>query len=133
MKNLANCKPREFLAQTVKIRKSVERWLTINDIMAIRAKRPEGFEKLIDPAEKKKVLSEQAKQNLLEMFDNAFEKHPDETLELLALLCFIDPKEVDEHPMSDYLLSITEMLDDESVIAFFTSLQRLGLRNTSPV
>ena len=36
MKNLANCKPSEFLVQTNKIRKSVEKWLKITDIMNIR-------------------------------------------------------------------------------------------------
>ena len=41
MKNLANCKPSEFLVQTNKIRKSVEKWLTVTDIMNIRRTQPE--------------------------------------------------------------------------------------------
>ena len=40
MKNLAKCKPTEFVKQTVKIKKAVERWLTDTDIMAIRKRLP---------------------------------------------------------------------------------------------
>lgn len=36
MKNLANCTPSEFLKQTNKIKKSVEKWLKATDIMEIR-------------------------------------------------------------------------------------------------
>lgn len=131
MKNLANCKPSEFLAQTVKIRRAVEKWLTVNDIIAIRKRMPEGYELLKSYEAKEKARDEQAKKNLLEMFDNAFEAHPDETLELLALLCFVEPAEVDSYPISDYLESISDMLKNDSVIAFFTSLAKLGQRPTS--
>lgn len=131
MKNLANCKPSEFLRQTVKIRKSVAKWLTVNEIVEIRKRKPEGLDKLTDKEERQKVITEQAKKNILEMFDNAFERHPEDTLELLALLCFVDPAEVDDHPVSDYLDSIREMLDNESVVSFFTSLQKLGQTSTS--
>ena len=41
MKNLANCKPSEFLVQTNRIRKSVENWLTVTDILNIRRNQPE--------------------------------------------------------------------------------------------
>lgn len=131
MKNLANCKPSEFLKQTVKIRRAVEKWLTVNDIMAIRRRMPEGYELLKSYEDKEKARDEQAKKNLLAMFDNAFEAHPDETLELLALLCFVEPSEVDDHPISEYLESIGEMLSNDSVVAFFTSLAKLGQRPTS--
>lgn len=130
MKNLANCKPSEFLAQTVKIRRSVDKWLTVTDVLNIRKHKPEGFDEITSYEAKENAIAEQAKKNLLDMFDSAFEAHPDETLELLALLCFVDPAKVDEHPMSDYLAALSEMLNDESVMGFFTSLVRLGQKNT---
>jgi hypothetical protein len=40
MKNLANCKPSEFLKQTNRIRKSVSKWLTDTDIANIRKRMP---------------------------------------------------------------------------------------------
>jgi hypothetical protein len=43
MKNLANCKPSEFLSQTNKIRKSVEKWLKLTDIINIRKRIPVGM------------------------------------------------------------------------------------------
>ena len=65
------------------------------------------------------------------MLDAILEKHPDETLELLALLCFVEPKDVDKHTMDEYLTAITEMITNSAVIGFFTSLQRLGLTSIS--
>ncbi len=40
IKTLSNCKPSEFLKQTNRIRKAVERWLTDTDIANIRKRQP---------------------------------------------------------------------------------------------
>ncbi len=40
LKTLANCRPTEFLSQTVKIKNSVAKWLTETDIRNIRRKMP---------------------------------------------------------------------------------------------
>lgn len=125
LKNLANCKPSEFLRQTNRIRKSVEKWLTITDIMNIRRRQPS----LPDGAteeERRKALREQAKENLSAILDEILDKHPDETLELLALISFVEPKDVDKYTVSDYLDSFTEIMNNESVLNFFTSLMELG-------
>ena len=140
MKNLATCKPSEFLKQTNRIKKATEKWLTDTDILNIRKNIPE-FEK-IDPnapveernrifAENMKKRNEQSRENLSKMLDAILDKHPDETLELLALLCFVEPSDVDNYPMSDYLAAIGEMITNESVIGFFTSLARWAQTNTS--
>ena len=42
MKNLANCKPSEFLAQTFKIKKSVQEWLDVTKLMEIRKNQPDN-------------------------------------------------------------------------------------------
>lgn len=140
MKNLANCKPSEFLKQTNRVRKAVEKWLTDTDIMNIRKNVPEPIKgtKGMSDKEKKEALADyqrrrevQARENLSRILDAVMEEHPDETLELLALLCFVEPENVDDYPISDYLDSLTEMLSNESVISFFTSLARWGATPTS--
>lgn len=141
MKNLANCKPSEFLFQTNKIRKAAEKWLTETDIMNIRKRLPEGMPEIksdMSKDEQRKILdkrrdmmAEQAKANLSAILDAVMEQHPDETLEMLALCCFVDPAEVDDHPISEYLGAVLDMLEDETVVRFFTLLMQLGQRNTS--
>lgn len=128
MKNLANCKPSEFLAQTNKIRKSVDKWLTDTDIMNIRKRMPEVSEHA-SKKDKDNALREQAKKNFNAILDAMLDEHPDETLEVLALICFVEPEDFDNHTVSEYLSSITEMINDEAVVGFFTSLVRLGNMN----
>ena len=139
MKNLANCKPSEFLKQTNLIRKSVEKWLTATDIMNIRKRMPENLptldsdmsaEKMLEATEeRKKLMAEQARKNFSAILDAILDEHPDETLELLALLCFVKPKDVDKHTVSEYMTAIVEMLQDEGVLSFFTLLGQLEKSN----
>lgn len=139
MKNLASCKPTEFFKQTNRIKKSVEKWLTDTDILNIRKNvaAPSKITDDMDEEQKreavkdyKKRTEEQARKNLSAILDAIFDKHPDETLELLALLCFVEPENVDDHPMSEYFNCVAEMLGDESVVGFFTSLARWGVKAT---
>lgn len=135
MKNLANCKPSEFLIQTNKIRKSVANWLTVTDIINIRKRLPE-LEEAGDGAttdERQAVVernlkkkNEQVKQNLMDILDAMLVDHPTETLEILALCCFVEPEDVDNHPMSEYIGAITELIDTKEVWSFFISLARLA-------
>lgn len=124
MKNLANCTPREFLAQTVKIKRAAEKWLTATDISAIRKRAP-VFTDSMTKADKRKAVESQTRANLSAMFDAIAERHPDETLELLGMMCFVDPEHIDDYPMTDYLMSLTEMIGSEAVLGFFTSLVKL--------
>ena len=132
MKNLANCKPSEFLAQSNKIRKSVEKWLTVTDIMNIRQHQP-SYEQGMTKEEREKALRAQIKENLSAMLDSILSNHPEETLELLALLCFIEPEDVDNHPMTEYIASFTELINDRTVLDFFISLVKLGQTSISNV
>lgn len=125
MKNLANCKPSEFLKQTNKIRKSVEKWLTVTDLENIRKRQPVLSADMSDE-EQKKAYTEQAKENISAILDSVLDKHPDETLEVLALMCFVEPKNVDKHTVSEYLGAFNEIVNDKNVIDFLSSLLRLG-------
>ena len=139
LKTLANCKPSEFLRQTNRIKKSVEKWLTDTDIMNIRKRLP-AFEAVPIEASveeraeivgrNKKAREEQAKRNVSAMLDAILEEHPDETLEVLALCCFVEPENVDDHPMSAYLDAFNSLINDKAVIGFFTSLVSLVQTNT---
>lgn len=125
MKNLANCKPSEFLKQTNRIRRSVENWLTVTDIMNIRKTLPK-FEEGMTEEQRDEAVMAQVKTNLSRMFDSMLEIHAEETLELLALVCFVEPEHVDDYPMNEYLDAVNELLNDKAVIGFFTSLVKLG-------
>lgn len=135
MKNLANCKPSEFLKQTNKIRKSVEKWLTLTDVMNIRKRMPKNMpevdkdmsaeENEVVLEKRQEMMAEQSRQNLNAMLDAMLDEHPDETLEILALCCFVEPENVDDYTVSDYLLSINELLTDKAVRDFFTLLMSL--------
>lgn len=125
MKNLANCTPREFFAQTVKIKRAAEDWMTKTDIAKIRSRAP-VIAANMSKREKDEAMLNQIKANLSAMFDEIMERHPNETLNLLALLCFVEPEHIDDYPISDYLSALSEMLGSEAVIGFFTSLARLA-------
>ena len=138
MKNLANCNPSEFLKQTSRIRKATEKWLDYTGVLNIRKNLPEYESITVDMSddeidaiqkENKKRREEQMRKNLSAMLDAIMDEHPEETLELLALLCFVEPKDVDNHTVSEYLEAITEMINNQAVKGFFTSLARLGQTN----
>ena len=125
MKNLANCKPSEFLTQTVKIKRAVEKWLTATEIMTINKRMP-VLTPNMTPKDRKAAIEKQNRANLNAMFDSCFEKHPKETLNLIALLCFVEPEHVDDHTVDEYMAAINEMVGSDTVVGFFTSLTRLA-------
>ena len=130
MKTLANCNPKEFLVQTNKIRKSVEKWLKDTQILEIRKRIPHLDVSATDD-ERKEALEKQVKQNLTDMFDAILEEYPEETAELLGLLCFIDPDDLENHKMTELLGAFNELLNSEEVISFFISLTKLAQIPTS--
>lgn len=142
MKNLANCTPTEFLTQTNKIRKSVYGWLKLTDIMNIRQKRPkltplsnemsdeERAQVILD---NKEAMKEQARENFSLMLDKMLDDYPEQTLEVIGLINFIDKSELDNYKMVDLMANTLEMLEDEAVMGFFGLLMRLGSKNTSSV
>lgn len=135
MKNLANCTPEEFLKQSNRIKKSLDKWIKDTNIREIRKRVPELEQvpptatleekhKILD--ENKQKLRDQAMTNLSDILDAAIEKNPKETLNILALLCFVEPEEVNKYPIGEYFKALTELINDESVLGFFSSFLRLG-------
>lgn len=130
MKTLANCNPLEFLTQTNKIRRSAEKWLTLTKVLEIRRKPPKISPEM-SKEEKRAALMDQAQKNISEMLTAILEEHPKETAELLCLLCFIDPAEMEQHTMSDLFSGVSEILENAEVLSFFTSLAQLALTDGS--
>ena len=128
MKNLSNCKPSEFLAQTIKIKNLVRDWLDATKIMDIR-KNFSQVDKNLTAEERTNAIVNQALSNWSDMLDRMFIDNEEKTLALIALVNFVEPERVDDYEMGDYLQSIGELLGDSRVISFFTSLVRLNQQN----
>lgn len=128
MKNLSNCKPSEFLAQTIKIKNLVRDWLDATKIMDIR-KNFSQVGKNLTAEERTNAIVNQALSNWSDMLDRMFIDNAEKTLALIALVNFVEPERVDDYEMGDYLQSIGELLGDSRVISFFTSLVRLNQQN----
>jgi hypothetical protein len=140
MKTLVNCTPTEFFVQTGRIKKSVEKWLTVTDIINIRSRKPEYEEaaKGLTADERKSVIQRNAKREQDQAFKNASDvldallvEHPEETLEMLSLCCFIEPDDKDNHSVKEYLRAANEIINDDDVRDFFTSLALLVQKRSS--
>lgn len=139
IKTLANCKPTEWARQTVLIRKQAKEWMDATDIINI-FRSPVNYKTLPDTAtaeERAEIIRENAKiqqdagmERLAKVFDAAFEKNPEKTLELLALCCFIEPEKVDDYPMEFYFDALASLINNPSVLRFFTSLVALTQTST---
>lgn len=130
MKTLANCSPKEFLVQSNRIRRHAEKWLSMTRIMDIRKNLP-SMEDGMSDEEKRAAISKQVRKNMNDILDAVLEDHPEETAELLGLICFVEPDDLDNHKMIEFLGAFTEIISNPEVVGFFTSLIQLGEMITS--
>ena len=124
MKNLANCTPREFLKQTYRIKKCVEKWLQETDLLNIRKNVPvlqsvaglegEAKEKVIQA--NKQVMQKQVKENLMKMLDKVLDEHADDTIELLALCCFVEPE---DKTLTLEIMNLPSKLKEAALLCWF--------------
>lgn len=124
MKNLANCNPIEFLVQTNKIRKSVETWLKSTNVIEI-IRRRETIPENLTKEEMIAIRTKQIKKKASDLLDACLEKYPKETAELLGLVCFVEPEDLENHKMTEFLGSFGEIIESPEVISFFTSFTNL--------
>ena len=139
LKTLATCNPYEFLEQTNRIKVAVEKWLTATDILNIR-KRTASLEivpkdgsqeeRLAVFERNKQATANQAWKNLSAMWDAIAVDHPKETVEIMALCCFIEPDDVVNYQTRDLMIAFNSLINDQAVISFFISLASLGQMNT---
>lgn len=137
LKTLANCDAIDFLRQTNKIRKAVSKWLEDTDIVNIF--KTKAVEEVVTGNEKEQAAiiernanarRKQIKKNLSDILDKVLEEHPEETLEILALCCFIEPQDANSHKVAEYLTAFNSLISDKAVIDFFVSLAKLGQIDT---
>ena len=135
IKTLANCDEIEFLRQTNKIRKAVQKWLTVTDIVNIRRRLPNlkpipekasEDEKARIREENDRIKREQVNKNFDDLLDSLLEEHPEETAEIMKLCCFVDPEDKAPRHITYYMQAFTEMLGNQEVIDFFQSLVHLA-------
>lgn len=135
MKNLANCKPTEFFKQAYKTKKAAEKWMKDTNIIELRGRIPElvKITKEMTEEEKQNAFRENQQrikkaglENALEILDKALGEHAEETLEVLAYCFFLEPSEIDNYQVKDFLQGITELLTTPEVVGFFTSVAQLG-------
>jgi len=120
MKTIANCTPAEFLKQSWKLVEPIRKLMSRSRILDIRKNTVDTDGMTADEA--KKAISEQSKKNLLDMVGKLLEEYPTETAEIMGLMCFIEPAELDEHNGIELLLPCMEILKSKAVVDFFSSL-----------
>lgn len=134
MKNLATCKPSEFVAQTAKIKGAVSDWMKAIDFAAIRASKPTYEVLPLDatPEQRAEVIKKNAEiqqnfamQKVSKLLDNMLAEHPQETLNVLALCCFVEPEHVDDYSIDEYFQCIMDMLQNKSILDFFSLLAQI--------
>ena len=112
------------------MKKAVEKWVTVTDIKNIIKRKPENIESLTGDEEKDREIKERNKEkttshgllNLSAMMDAALEEHTDETLEIIALMFFMNVEELNKLKSKDVLIPLNDMLNDEAITGFFSSL-----------
>lgn len=133
-KNLANCTPDEFLDQSFLIMDVAEKFIKVNDILGIRSRKVEGLQEIPTDNEEEadrirrenaKKITAQRMKNVKDILTSMMHTHKKETLELLALSCFIDPADVNNYTMAYFLRNVGEIISDQDVLAFFTSAAQL--------
>ena len=129
-KTLLTCTPREFLVQTNRMKKAVERWATETDIKYLITQKAQGIEALTGDEAKDEAIrarnaervAQQNRLNLSAIFDAALEEHTDETLEIIGMMFFMTADELNELQSRELLIPLNEMLNDEAIIGFFSTL-----------
>ncbi len=125
MKTLANCAPVEFLRQTNKIRHSAGELLAKSGVLEIRKRQPE-FTGQETEEEKKEKITAQAKKNLDKMLDVLLDSDPEGTVQLMGMLCFMEPEEALAANGLELFGAAMELLNSKAVMGFLSSLMRLA-------
>lgn len=134
MKNLANCKPTEFFKQAYKTKKAAEKWTKDLGIIELRNRKPDlvKITKEMTPEEKQEAFEENRRrikkagfENTMEILEKALGADAEKTLEILALCFFIEPENIDDYEVKDFLQGVTELITTPEVVSFFTSVAQL--------
>lgn len=130
MKSFANCTPDEFMVQVIKFRAPFTEWCQKIGVKEIRARRPEGFDKMKEK-DKADAIAKIATENMGEILAAALEKDIEGTRQVMCLACFTEPEDFNSHPMTEYLAAIMDMLTSREVRNFFTFYLTPALKHSS--
>ena len=100
-KTIANCPMDEFLPQAYKL--------------------VSEFKKVFGD----KKIQEQGGENLKEILCELMTKEPKKTAKLIALMCFIDEKDIKEYNGIDFMLPVFDILANPQIINFLVRLMDL--------
>ncbi len=121
MKTLANCTPKEFAVQTVKIAEIVRRYA--DGVRAIRAKLP----KLPEGASAEDIRKA-GTENFFNILQWCMETNVDGTMELCGAVCFMSGEDFagQEDPADgeDCIAAVLDVLSSERCLHFFDALLR---------
>lgn len=129
MKTLANCTPVEFLRQTNKIRHSVEDLLLDSGVQEIRKRMPELTGKETQE-ERKRLMNNQAKKNMGAILDALMEKNAEQTANVLGMMCFLEPEEMEKTTVSEIMTPVLELLNSKPVMDFLLLSMKSAPTNT---
>ena len=127
MKTLANCTPREFAVQTVRITERLKHYSDrIRSIRSIMPELPAGA----SDEEKAEAIQRQGFENFMEIVTYVFGDSIDETMALFGDMCFMSGEQFasldSESGDEDGLCAIMEIFTSRRVQLFFTTVLRLG-------
>lgn len=138
MKNLATCSPSEFASQTLKFKDALAELLKAVNIQDIRKRKPDYIEIPENASEEdtrkivatnKELLKKQALDNLNLLLERFLKENTEKTLEVLAYSCFVEPEEVDNYQMQDYLDCLMDMFESKAVRRFFLFTAQIQNQN----
>lgn len=145
MKTLANCNPIEFLSQTGRIKKQIEKYFNDTKVIEIlRAPISGQIEKELEEVTKgldrkehahqiaaavQTAKRKQTLQNISKALDVCLIDKPRETAELLGLVCFIEPEDIDQYKGVDFLKPAFDVLSNDACVNFLSSVMNSGQMN----
>ena len=120
MKTLANCTPKEFAVQTVKIAEIVRRY--VDGVRAIRAKMPK-----LPEAASAEDIQKAGIDNFFDILQWCMETNVDGTMELCGAVCFMSGDEfavLNPADGEDGVTAVLDVLSSERCLHFFDALLR---------
>ena len=128
MRTICDLEGVAFLRQCNKIRHIADEVLKDTKVLEIRKNKPVFTGKETED-EQKQMISEQINKNINQMLDVLLEEKPDQTIRLFRAFIILDEGEKEPSGM-DMLLTAMDIISDNRVIDFLSSLVRLGQMNT---
>ena len=123
MKTIATLTGVEFLKQCNKIRHRAAELLHTTAVLDIRKNLP-AFTGEETTEERKTMLDKQGKENINAMLDRLLDEYPEETYELLKLLCV--PEDGENITGLDLVITGMEVITTPKVLNFLLSLTKLA-------